>query len=225
MKPLFPSPIGELVRIIFPGGEFGNDRPGHEHGGVDLGCDRIPLIAGADSLITFTGCSTGLGGNKVEMLSDEQADGWRHTFKHYHFGFKYQPWQDCIFVRPGQRVKRGQVLGIAGDSGNAVAVHDHYEHWINGRAIDPLQHLKEYQVVRRPLQGLRLALAYPGSIGPDIPFMQLRLTAHGYYCRADGVFGPKTEIALKAFQLSRGLVTDGILGRMSWRALLRRPAL
>jgi hypothetical protein len=33
---------------------------------------------------------------------------------------------------------------------------------------------------------------------------------------ADGVFGPKTEAAVKAFQKKHGLATDGIVGPKTW---------
>jgi hypothetical protein len=222
MKALFPSPIGAYTHIIFPGGEFGNDRGDHEHGGVDLGCARIPLLAQANGVIIVAGVSAGLGGNKVELLAEDVGDFNTHLFKHYHFGFKHQPWQDCIYVERGQRVKRGQLLGIAGDSGNAVAVHDHYEHWVNGRPIDPLQYLKEYQVIRRRIQGLRLALVYPGSVGPDIPLMQRCLKSAGFDPgMIDGVYGPRTQAAVGSFQESRGLKRDYIVGRDTWTALLK----
>lgn len=225
MKPLFDSPVGAYVRIVYPGGEFHNDRGDHAHGGVDLGCQRIVLRSGRRKGVCITaGRSTGLGGNKCEILYEINGD--EHVLAHYHFGYKNQPWEDCIFVRPGQKVWKGSPLGIAGDSGNASAVHDHYEHRINGKRVDPLQYLREYQVARRrPLTPLRLALAYPKAEGPDVPFMQRRLTLHGHPVVADGIYGPKTVLAVEAFQACHGLKADGIVGALTWQQLVKRPAL
>jgi peptidoglycan hydrolase-like protein with peptidoglycan-binding domain len=36
----------------------------------------------------------------------------------------------------------------------------------------------------------------------------------------DGVFGPVTESAVRAFQADAGLVVDGVVGRETWQALL-----
>lgn len=38
----------------------------------------------------------------------------------------------------------------------------------------------------------------------------------------DGIFGPKTEAAVRAFQSDENLAVDGIVGRYTWAALLRR---
>ena len=40
---------------------------------------------------------------------------------------------------PGSTVSRGDVIGYAGDTGRATGAHVHYEVWVNGRAMNPLQ--------------------------------------------------------------------------------------
>ena len=39
----------------------------------------------------------------------------------------------------GSTVSRGDVIGYAGDTGRATGAHVHYEVWVNGRAMNPLQ--------------------------------------------------------------------------------------
>jgi len=41
--------------------------------------------------------------------------------------------------------------------------------------------------------------------------------------RIDGVFGPRTEQAVKSFQIDNGLVGDGIVGPMTWRKIGLSP--
>ena len=52
-----------------------------------------------------------------------------------------------------------------------------------------------------------------GSTGDEVAQLQKRLSAAGFDAgTADGIFGPKTEAALKAFQEANGLAVDGIAG-------------
>ena len=44
-------------------------------------------------------------------------------------------------VRPGTSVTRGQVVGHAGSTGRSTGTHLHYEVWIDGHAVNPLQYL------------------------------------------------------------------------------------
>lgn len=60
----------------------------------------------------------------------------------------------------------------------------------------------------------------PYMKGADIQAVQNALESFGFSCGgADGVFGKKTEKAVIAFQRSRGLTVDGIVGRETVRAL------
>lgn len=59
-----------------------------------------------------------------------------------------------------------------------------------------------------------------GSKGADVTKLQTALNAQGYDCgAADGIFGAKTEAAVRAFQQANRLTVDGIAGRDTQAAL------
>ena len=87
-------------------------------------------------------------------------------------------------------------------------------------------------------EGLRLATgaaasaqpgptpASPGT--PSVDYEVVRLHSRGPWVEklqkalgisVDGIFGPATEAALKAYQQQEGLTVDGVAGRMTYRAL------
>lgn len=60
-----------------------------------------------------------------------------------------------------------------------------------------------------------------GSKSSGVLFLQRLLLSFLYPInRLDGIFGPETERAVRAFQSENGLTVDGIVGRNTWRALL-----
>lgn len=67
------------------------------------------------------------------------------------------------------------------------------------------------------------ATAYPvlkyGSKGEYVRELQQKLTAAGYGLAVDGVFGPKTLEAVKAYQAEHGLAVDGKVGPKTWAEL------
>jgi spore coat assembly protein SafA len=59
-----------------------------------------------------------------------------------------------------------------------------------------------------------------GSRGPHVRTLQQALKDQGYDPGpVDGIFGPRTEQAVRSFQQDRGLVVDGVVGRQTWNAL------
>lgn len=58
-----------------------------------------------------------------------------------------------------------------------------------------------------------------GSRGVNVKRVQARLDALGWDLVADGIFGPRTERAVKHFQRRKALADDGVVGPKTWRAL------
>ncbi len=64
-----------------------------------------------------------------------------------------------------------------------------------------------------------------GAQGDLVVWAQEHLISAGYRMVVDGGFGPKTQAGVKRFQSAHGLTPDGVIGPMTWQALLRyRPA-
>lgn len=60
-----------------------------------------------------------------------------------------------------------------------------------------------------------------GDSGDAVKTLQTKLNALGYNCgEVDGVFGQNTLNAVIAFQTAKGLVADGVVGKLTWAALL-----
>jgi hypothetical protein len=59
-----------------------------------------------------------------------------------------------------------------------------------------------------------------GSRGEDVRYLQQRLNIlRKAGLTEDGVFGGRTDAAVKAFQKANGLTVDGVVGPNTWRAL------
>lgn len=62
-----------------------------------------------------------------------------------------------------------------------------------------------------------------GSKELEIGTIQNNLKLLGYYMlQIDFIFGENTEIAVKKFQISSGLICDGIVGNCTWNALIEK---
>jgi len=63
-----------------------------------------------------------------------------------------------------------------------------------------------------------------GASGAEVKSIQSILQGQGYNVGPiDGLYGPQTQAAVQAFQKSKGLVPDGIVGPLTWDALQGKP--
>ena len=60
-----------------------------------------------------------------------------------------------------------------------------------------------------------------GSKGSDVTELQKLLNNNGYSLDVDGVYGSKTQAAVKDYQQKNGLAVDGIVGNNTWGALTK----
>lgn len=96
------------------------------HPAVDISTSRgQPVYATAAGLVSSASRS-GAYGNLVVL---------EHGFQlRTRYGHLLQ-----FAVKPGDTVKRGDVIGYIGATGRATGTHVHYEVWVNGRAMNPLR--------------------------------------------------------------------------------------
>lgn len=111
-------------RVVVVSSEFGARRGRSRHQGIDLSAPKgTPVSATAVGVVSFAGRSGDFG----KMVVVDHGNGWQTAYAHL----------KRIKVRDGERVKRGEVIGTVGKSGNATGHHLHYEVRRHGKAIDP----------------------------------------------------------------------------------------
>lgn len=59
-----------------------------------------------------------------------------------------------------------------------------------------------------------------GSVGQPVRSLQYLLNARGAGLAVDGIFGSRTNAAVRNFQGTHGLAVDGIVGPQTWRSVI-----
>lgn len=81
------------------------------------------------------------GDGVVERIEQLQRGYGNNVVIDHGFGYKsLYAHMSKINVRKGQSVKRGQVIGLVGNTGTSVAPHLHYEVRINDQPVDPVNY-------------------------------------------------------------------------------------
>ncbi|HKI03632.1 MAG TPA: M23 family metallopeptidase [Thermoanaerobaculia bacterium] len=99
-----------------------------DHQGVDIAAaPGQPVLASADGVVVRAGLIGGLG-QAVYI-----AHGFGVTTRYGHMS--------RVEVRPGQRIKRGDVVGRVGNTGRSTGYHLHYEVRVDGDPVNPLAYI------------------------------------------------------------------------------------
>ncbi len=98
------------------------------HTGVDWSAPRgTPIISSGNGTVKKAGWSSGYGKQTVV----KHANGYVTSYSH----------QTAIAkgVKPGAKVRQGQVIGFVGSTGLSTGNHLHYELIVNGNKVDPMR--------------------------------------------------------------------------------------
>ncbi|MGL4787930.1 MAG: M23 family metallopeptidase, partial [Cetobacterium sp.] len=98
-----------------------------QHAGVDMRARYVPLMASKDGTVVFAGYMTGYG----KIIKINHGNGFETRSAHL----------DKMYVKTGDRVKAGQVIGKTGMSGRVTGPHLHFEIRKNGKANNPMNYL------------------------------------------------------------------------------------
>ncbi len=98
------------------------------HRGIDIVAPAGKEVwASGDGVVTRAGRAQGLG-NAVFI-----SHGFGFSTRYGHMS--------KLIAKEGQRVRRGDVIGLVGSSGRATGTHVHYEIHVDGRAVNPLGYI------------------------------------------------------------------------------------
>jgi len=118
------------------------------HAGVDIrGPLGTPIYATADGIVDRAGVASGYG-NLIEL---NHGRGIQTRYGHL----------SAILVQPGQRVKRGALIGRMGSTGRSTGNHLHYEVRLDGTAVNPMPFLQGANYLAS-MQGRNARLAMGG---------------------------------------------------------------
>jgi len=103
------------------------------HQGMDISAaEGTPVIATADGKVILVSDQPGGYGKHIVLAHDEV------------YQTKYAQ-LSSMEVKEGETVKRGELIGRVGSSGRSTAPHLHYEVYKDGKAVNPVNYISDYQ--------------------------------------------------------------------------------
>ena len=86
------------------------------------------MFASSDGVVEYAGWGNGYGNTILLSHPDGRKTRVGHLSK--------------ILVQEGQSVKQGETIGLSGSTGRSTGPHVHFEIYINGTQVNPLDYIK-----------------------------------------------------------------------------------
>ena len=121
----FEWPVTGRISGVYGSQRILNGEPKWPHYGVDIARpEGTPVAAPADAMVILAHPDMFYSGATLVM---DHGQGFSSTFLHL----------QKILVREGQRVKRGEIVGLLGASGRATGPHLDWRMNLRGKRVDP----------------------------------------------------------------------------------------
>jgi murein DD-endopeptidase MepM/ murein hydrolase activator NlpD len=188
---------------------------------VNPGVDYVvpvgtPLLAIASGTVARISTTVSGAGGRVVLL--EFPSGHKADYLHL----------SRVDVAKGDKVKKGQVIGLSGGSGLGKELgygpHLHLSFRHGGTFLTGTGNIDYEAFLGAPAPTKATSaptkakaarsIIRRGSNGPDVAYLQGKLNL-----KADGVFGPLTHWAVIDFQKDQGLKADGVVGPLTWKEI------
>ena len=128
------------------------------HHGIDLaGPEGLPIHCTGDGVVSIA--QVNRHGYGKEVVIDH---GFGYSTRYAHL--------NDIYVEPGQKLKRGEVIGTLGNTGRSTGPHLHYEISKNRRAVNPFHFFYEN------LSSEEYTLLASRASNPETPYQAMALS-------------------------------------------------
>ena len=102
---------------------------GWRHSGLDIGIKKgQPIYSANDGIVITSGWNSGGYGYYIIV---DHGNGFHTLYAH----------NSKLYVKKGERVKKGDIIAASGSTGRSTGPHLHFEVRVNGNRVNPLDYL------------------------------------------------------------------------------------